>query len=528
MQSGPVSVRSESKRRLPGDSSRLPFLLFVPVAGVASGVWLHIGRHQWFVADEWDFLANRDGGSPSSLFTSHNGHWTTLPIISYRVLWSVFGLRTYLPYQLVLVVAHIFVGGFLLLIMWKVGTNPWIALAATGSFLLFGPGIDDVVWAFQITFVGAVLFGLLQLWVADHTGPISYRDGVALVAGVLSLMCSGVGLTMVAAVGVAMLLRRGWRAAVIQTVPLFALYVMWWTRYGHTPSLPTKRSELVPFAAEGLKSAYREMGQLPGLGILLIVMLAVGGLLLCRDLGTREAARQFGVPISLLLGSVVFISSFAVQRAGLLGNAGAGGSRYLYIVAALSIPALAVAADSIARRGWPVFFPLALAVFLVPIPFGIYQTKNRSPYLLGTRSPVVVARTPGLDDLPPDTIIEFEPITIGWLRHALSTGKLPQTKPESHQVIVDRQFSLALRQTTGATGSNCRSLTTQLSIPVPEGDSIHFNGGSIDVFNGNEGGTPFVHTSFDPMNGETLTAVLPHVNLLVHRSNPTDIVSICE
>ena len=35
------------------------------------------------------------------LLRPHNEHWSTLPILVYRVLWQLFGLRTYVPYQLV-------------------------------------------------------------------------------------------------------------------------------------------------------------------------------------------------------------------------------------------------------------------------------------------------------------------------------------------------------------------------------------------------------------------------------------------
>ena len=64
------------------------------------------------------------------------------------------------------------------------------------------------------------MFGLVQLLLADHEGPIDRRDWLALLAGLAALMCSGVAIAMVLVVGIAMLLRRGWRIALLQTVPL--------------------------------------------------------------------------------------------------------------------------------------------------------------------------------------------------------------------------------------------------------------------------------------------------------------------
>ena len=42
------------------------------------------------------------------------------------------------------------------------------------------------------------------------------------------LLCSGVAVTMVIVVGIAMLLRRGWRIALLHTAPLGAAYLLWW------------------------------------------------------------------------------------------------------------------------------------------------------------------------------------------------------------------------------------------------------------------------------------------------------------
>ena len=53
-------------------------------------------------------------------------------------------------------------------------------------FVLFGAGAQDILWAFQITFTGALVFGLVQLLLADHDGPVDRRDWLGSVPG-----CSG-------------------------------------------------------------------------------------------------------------------------------------------------------------------------------------------------------------------------------------------------------------------------------------------------------------------------------------------------
>ena len=43
------------------------------------------------------------------------------------------------------------------------GVGPWVAAIAAGAFVLFGPGEQNIIWAFQIGFTGSVTFGLAEL-----------------------------------------------------------------------------------------------------------------------------------------------------------------------------------------------------------------------------------------------------------------------------------------------------------------------------------------------------------------------------
>ena len=111
--------------------------------------------------------------------------------------------------------------------MRRAGVGPWLSTFAAGIFIFFGTGVENVFVAFQITFVGALAFGLGQLLLADHEGALDWRDWLGLLCGLASIMCSGVGLTMVFVVGMAVLLRRGWRLALFHTAPLAIVFVIW-------------------------------------------------------------------------------------------------------------------------------------------------------------------------------------------------------------------------------------------------------------------------------------------------------------
>ncbi len=74
-------------------------------------LWNFHGR--WFIADEWDFLASRTAGSADSLFRPYHEHWSTLPILYYRLLWNLVGIRSYLPYLISILTLHIAIGSLL-------------------------------------------------------------------------------------------------------------------------------------------------------------------------------------------------------------------------------------------------------------------------------------------------------------------------------------------------------------------------------------------------------------------------------
>ena len=68
--------------------------------------------------------------------------------------------------------------------MRRAGVGPWIATAtASMSLLLAGAAWADIVWAFQVGFVGSLACGLAHLLLADHDGPLDRHDTFGLVFG---------------------------------------------------------------------------------------------------------------------------------------------------------------------------------------------------------------------------------------------------------------------------------------------------------------------------------------------------------
>src|SRR5207237_10461350 len=89
-------------------------------------------------------------------------------------------------------------------------------------------GYENILWAFQIGFVGSLLFGLIAIDLVD-VPPVSVRRCLLASASLIAaLMCSGVGLIMLGLVGLDLLLDRARRGRLLWvTVAPVVAYGVW-------------------------------------------------------------------------------------------------------------------------------------------------------------------------------------------------------------------------------------------------------------------------------------------------------------
>ena len=342
----------------------------------ALAIWLQIGRKTWFYIDEWDFLAGRKAGDLDDLFRPHNGHWTTLPVLTFRALYACFGLRTYLPYRLVIIVLYLVAAALLLIVMRRAGVDPWIATSAAALFALFGAGWENIILPFQIAFTGAFTFGLAYLLVVDHEGPFNRRDAAGLLLGLGALMCSAVGVVMVAVVGAATLVRRGRTVALLHVVPLATCYALWLVAIGHRETGVGRYTavDVVEFLRAGLIRVFGAIGPATWFGFVIVVVLVGGVALAAIDRRGTSRLDELAAPIALFAGGLGLLAVTAVNRAT-FGADWARQSRYVSLVGAMMLPTLAVAADAFTRR-WRWCFPVAIALFLVGIPANLHAATD--------------------------------------------------------------------------------------------------------------------------------------------------------
>ena len=351
---GPVAApRAIAARR--GLLAGLPRPLVVFHAltlAAAFGVWAYFDRNLWFFGDEWDFLTRRGlHGADFSIWAPHNEHWSTLPILVWRALFCIAHLSSYWPYLVPLLLAHVAVVHLVWRRCLRVGADPWVASAVALLFALFGTGAEDLAWAFQIGFVGSLVFGLLAIEVAD--GPAwpgartLVKDGIGrdlttAALALAALMCSGVGVATTFALGIVLLAHDGWRRAVRALCLPATAYLVWFMAAGRAGLAATGDSfgasvvlKVPTFVATNLKNDLGHTAGWHSCGAALAVVV-----LLWLLLRSPRLVRWNPSVLAGAAAAVVFYAMAAFGRDRI--NAALSPSRYAYVGVALLMPALAL------------------------------------------------------------------------------------------------------------------------------------------------------------------------------------------
>jgi hypothetical protein len=479
--------------------------------------WLR--SYLWFLRDDWLFLATRSL-SPSDLFAPSNGHWTTMPIIVFRIMWRLVGLHSYVPYQALTILLHLTVVVLLRYLMRRAGVRPWIATCCAAVIVFFGPGEEDITWAFQIGLMASVVLGLTQLILADHDGKIDGRDWLGLAAGFIGLMCEATSTTMVIIVGMSVLWRRGWRAAAFHTAP-FAVVFLIWVRAEHPVFNPYGRPSIgavFGWVRRAEQGTFTALGHVGLVGAALVAILAVGWVVVLRRDGLATARHRLAPPAALLVGALVYATVTSLGR-WQLGLDAARSSRYLYIYAALTLPALAVAAEAIATR-WPKALLPVLAVIVLSIPWNAasFGSVFNDAYFAHERKVMLSApHVPFATQVPRSTplLIDEYPtgVTIGFLLDAARDGKLPSTDaPVEPDTVNELRIRLGVVQNKGRVQGTCQTVSDKLDVHPAKGTNIGIRSPvAIATLDGLQ--RTSIPIKFDPVLGNLLSIQLDGLDL---------------
>lgn len=321
---------------------------FAVIAAFAAVTLLWLGFGMTFFSDEWAFIEQRSLGDPRSWFTPHNEHWVTFPVLLYRAVVETVGIGSYVPFHVVLIVLHLVVATLVYRLTER-SAGPRFALIGATIVLFLGGGFENLYWAFQVSFVGSTLLGLLAMEVTD--GPAS--PGRAwLVAGLLlaALATSGVGVVVAIAVGIEWLADRRWRPYVPYLVVPAAAFLAWYLAFGQHGVNPDRDplslaaiASIPRFVADGLATVLGVVAGVPpeaGLFVLFAVIVAVG----TRHPRRLRSPRVVGIAVAI----VAQYALAALIRAHLFEGQ-AEYTRYLYSPAVLAIVAASVLVRGIKR-----------------------------------------------------------------------------------------------------------------------------------------------------------------------------------
>ncbi|MBX3313360.1 MAG: hypothetical protein KF906_03480 [Actinobacteria bacterium] len=458
-------------------SDRAAMWVFVAVIVAAVPIIFHQARDQWFFLDEWDFLAGRDLDSIGSLLQPHNEHWSTVPIVVYRVIWQFVGLNHYWPYLLVLVVLHLTLAVELRMLMRRAGVHPWIATAAASLFAVFGGGRENITWAFQMGFTGSVTFGVAAILLADHdqgSARARERDIAAAIALLLALMSSGIGVSLMVAVAVSILLRRGWRPATFIVGPSAVAFTLWYVRYGDRSTPLSFNGDAVRLASRIVSSTSGQVGATTVLGYLLFAAGLVGFVIALVREGRTRWRGEWAPVIGMLVGAGIFLSLTSVGRAVLSLEPA---TRYRHIFLALVLPAIGVGLTALGRLWKPaVWIAVAMLAAAIPVNVDRLEPHGLDRLTLGGRHDVLAILNA---DPPPAAPSYLQPlqtiapeVTLGWIDDAERSGKIPAADPMTDLERGTADLRVSFRTLGPSSGHDCTDLGRYQPARLERGDVL--------------------------------------------------------
>lgn len=464
-------------------SERLAAATFGIYLAVAIPILLHLGSHYWFMGDEWAFFVGGSIADPAVLFRPIHTHWSTLPILAYRALYNVFGLNSYLPFQLCVILLHLTLCYLLRVIMRRAGVGPWVATICAAALVLFGSAEVNILAGVQLSQVGSMVLGLLHLILADRDGRIERRDWLGLTCGLGSIMSSGMGPPLVAIVGIAVLCRRGWRPALFHTLPLAIVYIAW--------SLSTEAALqadtfipplefILKWIFVGQSGVFLALGGYGVVAAALATILVVGTMLAWIPLALPVFRQRASLPAAMLFGALVMQAVICLGR-WTMGLEAASSDRYVGVMTALTLPALAVAADALVRR-WQWLMLVVCALLLVGIVsnitrFGSIPISSPQAHLTARTNMLAVAYSPLADQAPADLVpiphlIFGGEVNMALLLQARKSSRLPPPPEITANLKSQTELRLSIQELAGPIPADltCESYAEPVALKPKVGD----------------------------------------------------------
>jgi hypothetical protein len=315
------------------DSRMWPRLIVVALAAASVAMLILlvlVGRWLTFWYDEWDFVFVGPTLTAASLLTPHVNHLSIVPILAYQALLQLFGLGSYWPFLAATWLLHM-LSVWLLFRLSSRTAGLAVGFLAGISLLFLGSAFEDLLQAFQLSFLASTAAGLFVLdrLVSAQDGSRRIRDLVWAGVGMLvAVGSSSVGVLFLGVVLAYALLKRD-RSAIAALLPAIAAYGAWYLTWGRlggsvagqvTPGGLVTMVETLLFglgaAVSGVVGLPPERFALAGLAILVVAALAVIAMRL--RFSALGVAALLGFAAEYLL-QAYFRADFGVQHAARSG-----------------------------------------------------------------------------------------------------------------------------------------------------------------------------------------------------------------
>ena len=297
---------------------------------------LLVSGQQWFFGDDWAILAPH---LDQAVMAPHVGHWNVVPALVFPALRDLVGLGSYLPFLALALVAHTAVVHLSWRLMNRAGVQPWLATALAAMLLVLGGGAENILWAFQFGFIGAIAVGLATVLLVDREKPVV---PLVIALAIVAPMFSGTAIPLLAAAGILGWIRRGFLRTAVLLLPAAVVYLAWYLLVARVVGVPAPGfhglwdvGPAILYAAAmyagGLGRAlpFIGLGVIPALAVLAWVIVSI----------RRGVRSRLAPAIALAGGSVVFVALTTYSRLD-NGLTSAASQRYAYLTITLLLPAI--------------------------------------------------------------------------------------------------------------------------------------------------------------------------------------------
>lgn len=398
------------------------------VAGAAILLYWHRSIGVW--GDEWSYLIRRDGFSAESLLHGHNGHLMVLPVLAYKAIGAVFEPAANEPLALLSVLMQC-VLTVLVFVFIRRRSGEWFALGAAALVLFLGTGWEAVVWSFNFSWLAAMSAGIgaLLVFEKEELPRRTLYTGLLLMT---AMACAGVGSVFLLGVLTYALWGEHRRRALLATLPVIAVYALWFLAYGADDDSHGRYPGAIPDFF--LEQAAAGFGGLLGTGSEWGRSLAVvGAIAALVALARRERATAADVSIVAL--PLFFWSLTSLQRAG-WGDAAA--SRYIFTGGVLILMAASQLAarprlNAVAAAGLVSVLLVAIGGNAVEMRAGAATMRSLTA---SSRAELTAFALAGRDSRPPE---DFDP---------LDPALDPRDVPRVYELIAEGEVELTWDEST--------------------------------------------------------------------------------